>query len=664
MLHIVQQIKGLYVGIIMRGFSMEATGTNAENIVDGEKLSEQLKDLNAPVTEDLKNKIQGFINTMSEKGLSPNDLWDEWGDALSAVEREQYDNVLLFLANRLENISYKKAAEMIQTQQTVMATELFKSAIDRFLTVTEETKNKIGSVKNNTKQKINYTLSEKDSSIETSLTSSEQIILNFDIANKKNKSKVKELQTALVTLGYTLSWKNSGIDGFWGNSTESSLNIAKINVTNNVPNSKFERKKENQNQANNNDAVNKMLKWETKENIEAISGLDKLSATDKEFILSFDIKTAQRGIFSAELERAQKIMNVMEVKGANWKELTEDGKTGNNSKFALQTAKNKIKLSLNRVEIKGAESTSNNTEIATKYTVEKSIVDSTIATLKTYDSTTIDGFVSNLAATTDIPNGDWTTENKTRRLAMAQYITDALDADSSIDAATTSMILERVLAQEKFESHPNKEQIKKMVTKTVMNIPGNITESWVVDALMLKGSRLDMKTLLSSQEGINIDGKLVTAAMLTKMLIVTGNGLQDVRIKNTEAFVLKNVSIVGNTLVGLMENGCEGNVVYIPLEETVIPLTDNILEDGEHRESLENCERGQLIKTEYTHKVVPGMFNDIRKDYVKTPIPGKDHMCDDQGGDGDTNNPADQNTDGSAPESGGNISKSETPTGF
>ena len=41
------------------------------------------------------------------------------------------------------------------------------------------------------------------------------------------------------------------------------------------------------------------------------------------------------------------------------------------------------------------------------------------------------------------------------------------------------------------------------------------------------------------------------------MFIVTGNGAQRVSMRDTAAFELTDVAIVGNTIVGLMNNGCE-----------------------------------------------------------------------------------------------------------
>ena len=41
------------------------------------------------------------------------------------------------------------------------------------------------------------------------------------------------------------------------------------------------------------------------------------------------------------------------------------------------------------------------------------------------------------------------------------------------------------------------------------------------------------------------------------MYIVTGNGNMRISLRDTGVFELTNVAILGNVLVGLMENGCE-----------------------------------------------------------------------------------------------------------
>lgn len=39
-------------------------------------------------------------------------------------------------------------------------------------------------------------------------------------------------------------------------------------------------------------------------------------------------------------------------------------------------------------------------------------------------------------------------------------------------------------------------------------------------------------------------------------------------MRDTAAFEVRKWELVGNTIVGLMDNGCNGNVIYIPLDYT------------------------------------------------------------------------------------------------
>lgn len=50
------------------------------------------------------------------------------------------------------------------------------------------------------------------------------------------------------------------------------------------------------------------------------------------------------------------------------------------------------------------------------------------------------------------------------------------------------------------------------------------------------------------------------------MYIVTGDGLQVLPLRDTGALKVRQWELVGNTIVGLMDNGCNGNVIYIPLD--------------------------------------------------------------------------------------------------
>jgi len=198
---------------------------------------------------------------------------------------------------------------------------------------------------------------------------------------------------------------------------------------------------------------------------------------------------------------------------------------------------------------------------------------------------------SQLALLTDVPDedndgrDDWTEENKTRRLALTQYITDRASrlVDSwAINNIQASKIIEELLAQEKFESAPWREAVSRMVRNTIddinaltrnetgQEVASNFSANAAINAIMNSSEPMSMGTSLD-RGFFRIAGQNYDIDRAEDMYIVTGNWVQRIGMRDTASLELTNVSIVGNTIVALMWNGCEGNVVYIPLDVNVVP---------------------------------------------------------------------------------------------
>lgn len=199
--------------------------------------------------------------------------------------------------------------------------------------------------------------------------------------------------------------------------------------------------------------------------------------------------------------------------------------------------------------------------------------------------------VSELAVLTDVwdddgdGNDDWTEENKTQRFSMAQYVTDR--ASRMVDAGTlantqASTIVLGVLAQEKFESKPGREAISRMVNNTVddinalsrneagQEIGSSFSASEAINAIVRSNEPMSMQVSLD-RGYFRVAGNNYDVDRSEDMYIVTGNSAQRISMRDTAGFDLTDVAVVGNTIVGLMNNGCEWNVIYIPLDVNTVP---------------------------------------------------------------------------------------------
>jgi len=196
-----------------------------------------------------------------------------------------------------------------------------------------------------------------------------------------------------------------------------------------------------------------------------------------------------------------------------------------------------------------------------------------------------------LAELTDVPDNDgdgkddWTEANKTRRLVMAQYITDsaARRVDTGeITNIQASNIVERLLAQQKFESKPGRDSISRMVKNTFADIKAitrneqgqelaaSFNSGAAINAIVRSNEPMSMWTSLE-RGYFRVAGQNYDIDRAEDMYCVTGNGIQRISMRDTAAFDLMDVAVVGNTIVGMIENGCEGNVIYIPLDVNTVP---------------------------------------------------------------------------------------------
>ena len=102
--------------------------------------------------------------------------------------------------------------------------------------------------------------------------------------------------------------------------------------------------------------------------------------------------------------------------------------------------------------------------------------------------------------------GEWSEENKTRRLTISQYVTDqlAIAVDRGlIEAIDASRVVERIMAEERFVSTPSREAIRRMLgtipnlrtitrDETGREIPADLNRDAALSAIMRSNEPMSM----------------------------------------------------------------------------------------------------------------------------------------------------------------------------
>ena len=173
----------------------------------------------------------------------------------------------------------------------------------------------------------------------------------------------------------------------------------------------------------------------------------------------------------------------------------------------------------------------------------------------------------------------WLAENMNERRVISQFITAkaaTMVDEWIITALQASQITEALLSVQNYpEGGPNRDQISRMLgtiselrrltrDEQWVEIAANLDQQWALNAIVRSSNSMSMWDVLTVWEfpnGLDID-------LAENMYIVTWNGLQTLAIRDTAALEVRKWALVWNTIVGLMDNGCNGNVIYIPLDYT------------------------------------------------------------------------------------------------